>query len=906
MANAEIIVKIVDQTSAGANSVQRNLNNVGKSTGSVTTKINTFAQGLAGLATTFATVGTAGINFLDTVQTLDNRLKLVTDSQEDLNETFDALVDVSNRSRAPLQETAELYTRIGLAADTVGISADEALVVTENFNKVLSLSGSTGQEASSAILQFSQALASGTLRGDEFRSITEAAPVLLQLLEKQLGVTRAQLREYASDGLLNAELVTRTLIAATGELDQKFGETDVTISQATTQISNSFLEVVRSFDAVTGASSVVSESLQFIANNMELMLTVGGTLAAVVGGTLVVAVGGFVASVIGIPLAIGGAIAAVVGLVTSFDGLLDSINGVIDAMVEFATGVVQDFIGGLKGLWAAIKDPLNATEAYTKAVEEHSKELEDAAKVNEEFTNTVEDVNEVTEEGSDTTDTNTEAVDNNSDAVNENERRLNELREELRKQTEQTEDATKAYDDFSSEMERSIALAQMDQREREIQQQIYRGLEARAKDLETQTENLSDTERAQVEKRVRELTELRMHHEDTNELIRQNYENTTDAIEQLEKEKQDYIQRARELGLENEQATQDAILAYNNMIYEELEAKHKETIDAVTSKAEQYRDDELGAYGRYHQQRLDLQKAMDDGIIISEEDRVAYLKQLNKEYADEMATEYNDLYGLFSDKITDMTGLSRQEFGIMEEIVQLTFGVNVTDVIKGTFAAGIGSILGFRSEGTDSLVGFANDQPTIFNFVGDAITSAFSGTGLGSIGAFVAGGFELLGGLASDIFKLFGGVGDFLGNTFGGAFKSISGAISNLFGGMGGGGGSGGIFGAIGSLFGPVGGVIGGIVDFFFADGGYIKPGQIGVVGEAGAEIVRGPAHVTSVTDTQEILSGVGRAQSVNVNFNIQALDARGVDQILSDRRELLVDVIRQGINERPTIRSIY
>jgi hypothetical protein len=187
------------------------------------------------------------------------------------------------------------------------------------------------------------------------------------------------------------------------------------------------------------------------------------------------------------------------------------------------------------------------------------------------------------------------------------------------------------------------------------------------------------------------------------------------------------------------------------------------------------------------------------------------------------------------------------------------------------------------------------------------INGAFGqqGTGLLSIGGFVSTGFQLLAGLATDIFTMFGGVGDFLGNVFSGVTGFIGDLFSGGGGGGGGGGGSNGLLTAIGSFFGPVGSVVGGVLDFFFADGGYIAPGGVGIVGEAGPELVSGPAYVTSAKDTASMLGSSGG--NVNVNFSIQALDSRGIDELLTQRKGLITDIVRSAVEERPnrTLRGV-
>ena len=399
MANADIIVRIIDQTGPGAGQVQQNLNGVDRSSKTTDKSMAALATKILAVGTALTAAAVAGAQYIDQVQNINNRLKLVTESQGELNTRFNEIADIATRTRAGLGETAELYTRIALSADTVGLNTAEALTVTENFNKVLAISGSTGTEAASAILQFSQALASGTLRGDEFRSITEAAPKLLQILEKQLGVTRAQLREYAGKGLLNAELVSRALIAATQDLDEQFAKTDVTIGQATTNINTAFLVMVDDFNKATGAGEKISAVMTSIAENMDIAFTAAGILAGLIGGALLVAFGA-------VTVPVAAVVAAVIGLSAAFVAFYDDVVNFIDSAL---TPLIAAFVGAK----AALLDPLNAIEAYNTAFDNYTSSARIAREGTDKLTSSLVDQNGKIKDNSASTDNNTEVKDDN-------------------------------------------------------------------------------------------------------------------------------------------------------------------------------------------------------------------------------------------------------------------------------------------------------------------------------------------------------------------------------------------------------------------------------------------------------------------------------------------------------------
>ena len=147
----------------------------------------------------FAVAGiTAGVQALarasDTYQGLTSRLRLATDGQLEYNRALGAARALSNDYQQGLEGVARLVTKTFTAIKPLGGSLKDATNTTEALLAALKADGAAAQEASSAVLQFSQALASGVLRGEEFNAISEAAPSLLSALAKGLGKPRSELK----------------------------------------------------------------------------------------------------------------------------------------------------------------------------------------------------------------------------------------------------------------------------------------------------------------------------------------------------------------------------------------------------------------------------------------------------------------------------------------------------------------------------------------------------------------------------------------------------------------------------------------------------------------------------------------------------------------------------------------
>lgn len=148
----------------------------------------------------------------------------------------------ANRSRASVSDLMDVVGRFGNNAKDAFSSTNEVVRFAELVQKEMTISGASTQEASNAILQLSQALGSGVLRGDEFNSIAEQAPGILDLVSKELGVERSKIRELASDGKITADVVKNAILGAAGDIDAKFEEMPTTFGQAMTLIQNRALQ----------------------------------------------------------------------------------------------------------------------------------------------------------------------------------------------------------------------------------------------------------------------------------------------------------------------------------------------------------------------------------------------------------------------------------------------------------------------------------------------------------------------------------------------------------------------------------------------------------------------------------------------------------------------------------------
>ena len=209
------------------------------------------------------------IEYADAYTNLQNRLKLVTDSTESLAQATQNVIDIAQNSRQALGATGDLYFKISQNADKLGLSVADVTRVTETFGKTLALSGAGTQQAEAAILQFSQALASGVIRGDEFNSVAENAPAAMDAFSRALGVTKGELRKLAAEGALTSDVLIQALKEQSEEVDKAFGKTESTISQAFTNLKNNVIVFVGQMNEATGASKDFVSVLDSISTWIE-------------------------------------------------------------------------------------------------------------------------------------------------------------------------------------------------------------------------------------------------------------------------------------------------------------------------------------------------------------------------------------------------------------------------------------------------------------------------------------------------------------------------------------------------------------------------------------------------------------------------------------------------------------
>ena len=206
---------------------------------------------LVGKFKTLATTIGAGfglsklINTSDTMTNLHTRLNLMNDGLQTTDELQEKIFQSAQNSRGTYQDMAEMVAKLGVNAKDAFKSSDQIVKFGENMNKIFKLGGASSAEQSAGMLQLTQALASGKLQGDEFRSITENAPELIGILAEKLGKTRSEIKQMSTDGELTSDVIVNAVLDSTDKINSQFASMPMTWADVWTNMKNTTLKATQ-------------------------------------------------------------------------------------------------------------------------------------------------------------------------------------------------------------------------------------------------------------------------------------------------------------------------------------------------------------------------------------------------------------------------------------------------------------------------------------------------------------------------------------------------------------------------------------------------------------------------------------------------------------------------------------
>lgn len=305
MEDADIVIRVRSDGITGAEAALRRLRDVGVQTETVTdrmvaqtARLNATMTGSQVIMNAMAATGiiaflvasTAAVaNLNDAWTSMTNKLANANTEQARMADLQERVFEIAQKTRTELDATATLYARMERSLASYNVTGLQVARVTETINKAMIVSGATAAEAGAAIVQLSQGLQSGVLRGDEFRSVSEQAPRLLKAMADSLKVTTGELRAMAAQGKLTADVVTKAIYDSSEAIDKEFNKTTATFSQQLAMANNNLIKFAGTNSSVSSATQLLGATLIGLSEHMDTVATVAGVLAAVLVGKVVTA-----------------------------------------------------------------------------------------------------------------------------------------------------------------------------------------------------------------------------------------------------------------------------------------------------------------------------------------------------------------------------------------------------------------------------------------------------------------------------------------------------------------------------------------------------------------------------------------------------------------------------------------
>lgn len=218
-------------------------------------KIKSFIGLYAGIQTV-----RMGLDVSDNISQTTARLNMINDGKQTTDQLQQAIFQSAKNSRAGFLDTANVVSKLGLLAPQAFNSNMETVKFSELMAKSFKVGGASTSEQTSGMYQLTQAMASGKLQGDEFRSIMENAPLLAQAISKYTGKSMGDLKEMSKDGLITSDVIKNAVFAMSDEINTKFNSIPMTFGDVVTQIKSN---AVNSFMSISSTMSGIFNSERF-------------------------------------------------------------------------------------------------------------------------------------------------------------------------------------------------------------------------------------------------------------------------------------------------------------------------------------------------------------------------------------------------------------------------------------------------------------------------------------------------------------------------------------------------------------------------------------------------------------------------------------------------------------------
>lgn len=217
----------------------------------------------------------------DAYTNMNNRLRTVSASQEQVNKLSEDMFEIANRSRTSVAATTEMYVRLDRALVRMGKSQQDTEVITETIAKGLQISGANAQETSAAMLQLSQAFNAGKLQGDEFRSISENMPIFLDAVAAAANRGREEVKKMSTEGKIDITLMVKAFDLMANDVASIYDKLQPTVQQAMVVMGNQWTRFIGHMDQATGTTKSVANSIIWLSKHLgDMMVVLSGVATA--------------------------------------------------------------------------------------------------------------------------------------------------------------------------------------------------------------------------------------------------------------------------------------------------------------------------------------------------------------------------------------------------------------------------------------------------------------------------------------------------------------------------------------------------------------------------------------------------------------------------------------------------
>ena len=272
----------IDAVGKASDNASQKINNLGNATGA----LGAIKGALAGVAIG-ATVGKA-MNMSDDYANMNARLNMINDGMQSTSELQKSIFTSAQRTGSAYTEMANGVAKMRMQAGDVFQNNGETIAFLETMNKSFVVGGASIEEQKSAMMQLTQAMASGKLQGDELRSLAETSPALIQAIATKLGVTRGEVKKLGADGKITADIVKTAMLEASEKIDEQFRNMPMTWGRAWQNFINfatkAFEPLSIKINQIANSAefqqfaSMVASAIQFVVNALIVLMDIIGAI----------------------------------------------------------------------------------------------------------------------------------------------------------------------------------------------------------------------------------------------------------------------------------------------------------------------------------------------------------------------------------------------------------------------------------------------------------------------------------------------------------------------------------------------------------------------------------------------------------------------------------------------------